>query len=223
MTARTLADLTMYEGKHNEANGEENRDGISDNLSRNWGAEGPSDDPNDPRYARAHAPLAADDIVLVARRADAARAAMNSAEHNKATTTPIARTTRFPGSTGARPITALIAWTARLIALRRDLSDLREDRFRHGKEIVPGFRDLDWLDERNEILSEEDWQNAEGRALVMRRTSRRADGKVEIIALLMNSSEDALDFALPEDLRWRVILTARSREREARCACQTGL
>jgi glycogen operon protein len=36
----TLADLVSYEHKHNEANGEENRDGSDDNLSRNWGAEG---------------------------------------------------------------------------------------------------------------------------------------------------------------------------------------
>jgi glycogen operon protein len=40
----TLADLVSYEGKHNEANGEENRDGSDDNLSLNAGVEGPSDD-----------------------------------------------------------------------------------------------------------------------------------------------------------------------------------
>lgn len=41
----TLADLVSYESKHNQANGEDNRDGSDHNLSRNWGAEGPSDDP----------------------------------------------------------------------------------------------------------------------------------------------------------------------------------
>jgi isoamylase len=39
----TLTDLVTYEHKHNEANGEDNRDGAQDNASRNWGAEGPSD------------------------------------------------------------------------------------------------------------------------------------------------------------------------------------
>ena len=39
----TLTDLVSYEHKHNEANGEENRDGAQDNVSRNWGQEGPSD------------------------------------------------------------------------------------------------------------------------------------------------------------------------------------
>jgi isoamylase len=41
----TLADLVTYTAKHNEANGEENRDGESDNLSFNCGVEGPSEDP----------------------------------------------------------------------------------------------------------------------------------------------------------------------------------
>ncbi|HLJ15139.1 MAG TPA: glycogen debranching protein GlgX [Bryobacteraceae bacterium] len=41
----TLDDLVSYDNKHNEANGEENRDGSSDNHSWNHGAEGPTDDP----------------------------------------------------------------------------------------------------------------------------------------------------------------------------------
>jgi glycogen operon protein len=41
----TLNDLVSYEGKHNEANGEDNRDGSDDNRSCNYGAEGPTDDP----------------------------------------------------------------------------------------------------------------------------------------------------------------------------------
>jgi glycogen operon protein len=40
----TLNDLVSYNQKHNEANGEENRDGANDNRSWNCGAEGPSDD-----------------------------------------------------------------------------------------------------------------------------------------------------------------------------------
>jgi isoamylase len=40
----TLRDLVSYNEKHNEANGEENRDGSNDNLSWNCGAEGPTDD-----------------------------------------------------------------------------------------------------------------------------------------------------------------------------------
>jgi isoamylase len=41
----TLQDLVSYDQKHNEANGEENRDGANDNNSWNCGVEGPTDDP----------------------------------------------------------------------------------------------------------------------------------------------------------------------------------
>ena len=41
----TLNDLVSYNEKHNEANGEDNRDGGDDNRSWNWGVEGPTDDP----------------------------------------------------------------------------------------------------------------------------------------------------------------------------------
>ena len=41
----TLNDLVSYNDKHNEANGEDNRDGADDNLSWNCGVEGPTDDP----------------------------------------------------------------------------------------------------------------------------------------------------------------------------------
>jgi glycogen operon protein len=41
----TLNDLVSYDRKHNEANGEDNRDGANDNRSWNCGVEGPTDDP----------------------------------------------------------------------------------------------------------------------------------------------------------------------------------
>ena len=54
----TLRDLVSYDSKHNEANGEDNRDGTDDNRSWNCGVEGPTDDPDDrspcaPRQSRA--------------------------------------------------------------------------------------------------------------------------------------------------------------------------
>ena len=48
----TLEDLVSYDHKHNEANGEDNRDGTNDNQSWNCGVEGPTDDPEDPRPAQ---------------------------------------------------------------------------------------------------------------------------------------------------------------------------
>src|SRR5204863_1249100 len=40
-----LQDVVSYIEKHNQANGEDNRDGHSENYSANWGVEGPTDDP----------------------------------------------------------------------------------------------------------------------------------------------------------------------------------
>src|SRR6202000_1951658 len=55
----TLAALVAYDGKHNEANGEDNHDGTDDNRSWNSGVEGPTDDPGvvDLRRRRARALL----------------------------------------------------------------------------------------------------------------------------------------------------------------------
>ena len=95
--------MVSYAERHNEANGEDNNDGHAENYSANWGVEGPTDDPaildtRAPRAARA------------ARHACSSRrarrccwAATSSAAPSAATTTPIARTTRSPGSTGRRP------------------------------------------------------------------------------------------------------------------------
>jgi glycogen operon protein len=210
----TLADLTMYEGKHNEANGEENRDGISDNLSRDWGAEGPSDDPSiEGMRARVRRSLIA--TLFWSRGTPMLLAGDEFGRTQKGNNNAYCQDDDISWLDWSRADAGLIAWTSRMIALRREFVGLREDRFRHGQEIASGFCDLDWLDERGEILSDEDWQNPEGRALVMRRSSRRADSKVEIIALLMNSSENALDFVLPEDFDWRLIFDSAEPKLEA--------
>ncbi|NJM82526.1 MAG: glycogen debranching protein GlgX, partial [Tabrizicola sp.] len=56
----TLRDVVSYDGKHNEANGEDNRDGHDHNLSHNLGAEGETDDPAilEARHRRSKAMLA---------------------------------------------------------------------------------------------------------------------------------------------------------------------
>ena len=94
---------------------------------------------------------------------------------------------------------SLAAFTSRLTALRRAYPMLRSNRFLHG-DLSPGagLDDVEWWDERGEHLSAEDWQNPEGRALVMRRSSRLEDGRVEVLTLLLNAAPDALTFRFPE-------------------------
>jgi glycogen operon protein len=199
----TLADLTMYEGKHNEANGEDNRDGVSDNLSRNWGEEGPSDDPEivAMRERMRRSFLA---TLFWSRGVPMLLAGDECGRSQAGNNNAYCQDNRISWIDWADADDALMAWTARLTALRRDFTALREDEFRHGEDVAPQLHDLDWLDERGEFLSEEDWQNPQGRALCMRRTSRRGDGAIEVLALLMNSSEDAITFSLPGGLNWRV-------------------
>ena len=66
----TLADLVSYNDKHNDANGEDNRDGHSDNRSWNCGAEGETDDPRSPRAARTPAAQPAGHALGLAGHAD---------------------------------------------------------------------------------------------------------------------------------------------------------
>ena len=66
----TLQDLVSYDQKHNEANGEDNRDGADDNDSWNCGAEGPTDDPRHHRPARAAEAKPHRDAAVLRRRAD---------------------------------------------------------------------------------------------------------------------------------------------------------
>ena len=66
----TLNDLVSYNEKHNEANGEENRDGANDNRSWNCGVEGPTDDPGDRAAAQPAGQELPDRHAALAGRAD---------------------------------------------------------------------------------------------------------------------------------------------------------
>ena len=72
-TASRSRDLVSYNDKHNEANGEDNRDGETHNRSWNCGVEGPTDDPAVDRPARPAAAQPPHHAAAVAGRADAAR------------------------------------------------------------------------------------------------------------------------------------------------------
>ena len=96
----TLNDLVSYNEKHNEANGEDNRDGADDNRSWNCGVEGPTDDPAVEKPAQPPGEELPDGHAAVAGRADDPDGRRGPAHAAAATTTPIARTTRSAGSTG---------------------------------------------------------------------------------------------------------------------------
>ena len=197
----TLADLTSYENKHNEANGEDNRDGHSDNSSRNWGAEGPTDDPDiiqqRERVTRSmlitlFASLGTP-MLLAGDEFGRTQQGNNNAycQDNEISWLDWAQAASGSGQ-------SLIEFVSRLIAIRQAYPLLRAPHFLHGEErVASGMRDIDWFDERGVTLSEEDWHNEQGRALVMRRVRRREDGVLESILLLTNGSSEPLSFLLP--------------------------
>jgi isoamylase len=211
----TLADCVSYDDKHNDANGEDNRDGSDSNWSANWGVEGPTDDP-----------------AIVATRAQLQRAML--ATLLTAHGTPMllggdefARTQRGNNNAycqdnelswfdwrlaDAPDGRALREFVTRLLQLRREHPSLRASYFQHGvDEPAAGVRDVQWFNESGAEMTVEDWQFAEGRLLVARRAVRCTDGQTDVTALLFNATGDAHAFTLPAPaLAWRRLLdTAR--------------
>ena len=143
----TLNDLVSYERKHNEANGEDNRDGDNNNYSATTAskarrAASSIDEP----------PPAADQelaghAAAQPGRADDRLAATNAAARSAATTTPIARTTPSAGSIGSwsRRTPRCSASCRALIAFRRRQPNVRRGAFLTGKAAKPGqLPDVSW-------------------------------------------------------------------------------
>jgi isoamylase len=216
----TLADLVSYEQKHNEANGEDNRDGHSENLSRNWGAEGPTDDPaileTRRRVMRSMLTTVIASLgtpMLLA--GDEFGRTQNGNNNAYAQDNEISwidwEVARSPEGE------ALTDFVARLIRLRNEHPVIRCKRFLYGDEILPGLRDIDWFDENGSTPSPEDWDDPERRAFVMRRAEESPNGTIEIVALLMNASSSRLDFHLPTPGdAWRLLIDSADPTQEER-------
>lgn len=213
-----LGDLVMYEGKHNEANGEDNRDGASDNLSCHWGAEGPSDlEPVVTLRERVKRSMLLSlfaslgtPMLLAGDEFGNSQGGNNNAycQDNEISWLDWSRLKSPEGAAQA-------AFTARVIALRKRYAALRSAKFLFGEEVSPGFRNLDWLDEHGNTLGEDDWANGEARALIMRRALWDGDGKIEVLSLLLNGSEKAIEFSLASNWPWQLLVDTAYPDREA--------
>jgi isoamylase len=216
----TLADLVSYATKHNEANGENGNDGAPEDFSSNWGTEGPTVDP-----------------TIMALRDRVMRSMLISVFTSLGTPMFLAgdeygRTQR--GNNNAYCQDNEISWfdwkaacsekgeaLARFVAcltqLRKEYPTLRCDRFLGGNdEVVPGVTDLSWWDERGVTLEPEDWANGNGRVLISRRAAKMEDGRIQVIAVMMNADTQALTFKLPGPFRWRLLLDSTKFETIAR-------
>src|ERR1700761_2157652 len=187
----TLEDVVSYEGKHNEANGEENRDGASDNLSANYGAEGPSDDPVVHAYReRVKRSMLATlmgsmgtPMILMGDECGHSQNGNNNAycQDNELSWFDWSLLSSTSGQ-------EQVAFISKLAEMRKRFSTLRADRYLGDGDVVPGVSALSWWDDRGLPLAPEDWDNTEGRALVLQRAARLADGSAEVTALMMNAS-----------------------------------
>jgi isoamylase len=196
-----IADVVAYEQKHNEANGEDNRDGQDSNCSANWGVEGPTDDPEikDLRARLRRAMLAtvffADGtpMLLAGDEFGHTQQGNNNAycQDNKISWLDWGQAAEPEGR-------ALIAFVARLAALRREHPTLRPPNFLRGRhELAPGVLDIEWFDERGEVIPPDAWNNPEERTLVLRRAARLDDGRVPMLTLMLNPTAKDRSFVMP--------------------------
>lgn len=163
----SLADLVAYERKHNQANGEENRDGHDDNLSWNNGVEGASDDP-EVRAARSR-DLEALLATLFCSRGSIMLTAGDEFGRSQA------------GNNNAYAQDNPLAWldwegrdraledrVRRFAALRRRLTALAGPTLLTGAPTGEGdLPDVAWYTEAGDPMDDADWHDASRRALVM--------------------------------------------------------
>ncbi|HUW54728.1 MAG TPA: glycogen debranching protein GlgX [Rhodanobacter sp.] len=199
----TLADLTAYAHKRNEANGEHNRDGTDSNWSSNGGTEGETDDAAVlGRRRRIRQSLLG---TLVLSRGTPMLLAGDELSHTQrgnnnayCQDNPL---TWLDWSTRGDTWRDLTAFTRQAAALRRQLTLLRQDRFFDGDAIPdhPECKDIAWLGTDGHELDTGDWQDATRRSLGMLLTGV---GKTahEQLYLALNAGEEAIHFRLPMSL-----------------------
>ncbi|MCA3183538.1 MAG: glycogen debranching enzyme GlgX, partial [Cupriavidus sp.] len=87
---------------------------------------------------------------------------------------------------------------SRLLALRRQLPVLTENRFVHGRsQPAPGLPDIAWFGPDGNELTSEQWANPEDRTLALRRATHCAQEEVEVIVLCLNASHEDVVFRMP--------------------------
>jgi glycogen operon protein len=159
----TLHDLVSYDLRHNEANGENNRDGHGHNLSWNCGFEGPTSDPTVlQRRARLKRALLA--TLLLAQGTPMLAAGDEMGHSQGGNNNPYCQDNATTWINWARADEALVDFTAYLLALRRRLRPL-DGRWYTGLPDARGRHDLAWLRRTGEPLTAEHWDNRMSRIL----------------------------------------------------------
>ncbi|WP_082890540.1 glycogen debranching protein GlgX [Halotalea alkalilenta] len=202
----TLNDLVSYNDKHNEANGEENRDGHSDNLSWNHGVEGETDDEeiNQLRQRQMRNMIATlmfsqgTPMLLAGDEFARTQGGNNNAYCQDSEIGWVDWNIHDKGQ-------ALVRFTQRVIALRKRYPTLRRTRFSTG-EYNPdiGVKDVTWIRTDGEEMTFDDWGHAHAKSLGMlldgraQPTGIRRPGWHSTLLLLVNAHFEEVEFTLPD-------------------------
>jgi isoamylase len=207
----TLHDLVSYNDKHNEANAEDNRDGESHNRSWNCGAEGETDDEDvlalrERQKRNFLATLFVSRGVPLLLGGDEMSRSQGGNNNAYCQDNPVSW---YDWSEDRRG-DPLIEFTRQLIALRRELPVLRDNRWPTGQPGDDERRDLAWYSVWGLPMTEEEWTNPTVRCIAALFDGQftPVDGQPSpSVLLLFNASDEAVVFTLPEAAgvaEWRV-------------------
>lgn len=215
----TLHDLVSYDGKHNEANGEDNRDGSDNNHSWNCGIEGDTDDAGilalrerQMRNLLATLFLSKGTPMLLAGDERAQTQGGNNNTYGQDSDIAWIDWQRDP--TAGR----LSEFVRELVALRKAFPLLRRGRFLDGRyEQETGIRDLVWLAPDGQEATEAHWTDPGARSIAVIMEGRaqqsgvRRQGSDASLLLLVNAWSEGVAFRLPEGdfaASWSVVLSS---------------
>ena len=196
----TLADLVAYERKHNQANGEQNRDGHNDNLSWNSGAEGETDSAaiTKARFDDQCALLA---TLFASRGTIMLTAGDEFGRSQKGNNNAYAQDNAITWLDWAGRDQALERHASALGILRRTVPALSDTHFLTGQPAdASGIPDVAWLTETGMLLAEADWNDPARHRLVM--LLGDAGGR---LAIMINGDRRQCVFTLParDGFQWQ--------------------
>ncbi|MER8944854.1 glycogen debranching protein GlgX [Mesorhizobium sp. M0959] len=190
----TLADIAAYEHKHNEANGEQNRDGHDDNLSWNNGLEGETGDQSivTARFDDQCALLA---TLFASRGTIMLTAGDEFGRTQRGNNNAYAQDNDITWLDWAGRDRALELYTVLLAKMRRAVPALLDTTFLTGEPPAGSeIPDVAWLTETGMPLDEAAWHDARRHRLVMVLGS----GENSRLAVIINGDRRACMFTLPE-------------------------
>ncbi|MDH6590436.1 isoamylase [Variovorax sp. TBS-050B] len=204
----TLADTVSYNEKHNEANGEDNRDGHSDNRSWNCGVEGPTDD-EAVRALRARQQRNMLATLLLSQGTPMLLAGDEFGRTQQGNNNAYCQDNEISWVDWALARSedgrALTAFATRLLELRRELPALRRNRFLVGAwyERI-GAKDATWLTPTGAEMQAPQWEDARTRSFALMLHGRAPASAIPVeahdasVLLLFNAWQDPVPFVLPK-------------------------